>query len=83
MPSTTQTEYLLRMELIALDERLCRTIERTASLCERAQKYDETTEAERIRKVNKVLTLTKRALDRLSSRSGVQSDRSHQRVSAH
>ncbi len=74
MLTTTQTEYLLRMELIALDEHLCRTIERTASLCEQVQKYNATTEAARIRKVNKVLTLTKRALDRLSSGSEVESD---------
>jgi hypothetical protein len=66
MLATTQTEYLLRMELIALDERLCRTIDRTTSLYERAEKYDQTTEAERIRKVNRVLIVTKRALDRLS-----------------
>ena len=83
MLARTQTEYLLRMELIALDERLCRTIERTTSLYERAEKYDEASEVERIREVNKVLTLTKRALDRLSSRSGVQSDRNHRRISAH
>jgi hypothetical protein len=66
MLAPTQTEYLLRMELIALDERLCRTIDRTTSLCDRAQKYDHTAEVERIRKVNRVLIRTKRALDRLS-----------------
>ena len=66
MLATTQTEYLLRMELIALDERLCRMIDRTTNLCEQAEKYDQTAEAERIRKVNRVLTVTKRALDRLS-----------------
>ena len=66
MLAPTQTEYLLRMELIALDERLCRTIDRTTSLGERAEKYDQATEAKRIRRVTKVLLLTKRALDQLS-----------------
>jgi len=66
MLAPTQTEYLLKMELIALDERLCRTIDRTTSLGERAEKYDQTAEAERIRQVNRVLMFTKRALDRLS-----------------
>jgi len=66
MPVPTQTQCLLRRELIALDERLCRTIDRTTSLREPARKYEQTSETERIRKVDRVLIVTKRALDRLS-----------------
>lgn len=66
MLATTQTEYLLRMELIALDEYLCRALSRSTMLCEQAEKYNEIAEAERIREVNRILISTKWALDRLS-----------------
>jgi hypothetical protein len=66
MLATTQTEYLLRMELIALDEHLCRALSRSTMLCERAEKYNEMAEVERIREVNRILISTKWALDRLS-----------------
>jgi hypothetical protein len=66
MLAPTRIEYLLDMELIALDERLCRVLDRTTSLFEQAKQFDEKAEAERIQKVNLVLAYTKRALDGLS-----------------
>jgi hypothetical protein len=64
MSALRPTEYLLKMELIALDERLCRTLDRTMRLCQQAEEYDDAQEADRIRRVNKVLTSAKRRLER-------------------
>ena len=66
MPALSSTEYFLEMELISLDERLCRTLNRMMHLCEKAEEYDNIKEARRIREVNKILTATKRRLERLS-----------------
>jgi hypothetical protein len=68
------TEYLLQMELISLDERPCRTLERTKSLCERAEEFGETAEAQRIQEVNTILLFTKHLLDRLSQSSTAPSN---------
>jgi hypothetical protein len=65
MPALKATEYFLKMELIALDERLCRTLDRTMRLCEQAEEYDDTQEVDRIRRVNKVLVSARRRLGRL------------------
>ncbi len=63
MPAATSTEYLLKMELIALDERLCRTLDRMMRLCKQAEDGNATQEADKIRRVNKVLVRTKRRLE--------------------
>lgn len=61
-----RTKYLLRMELVTLDEFLCRTLDRTATLSERANRYEETAEAERLQQISKILGAAKRSLDRLA-----------------
>ena len=66
MRTLSSTQYFLELELISLDERLCRTLNRMMQLCEQAEEYDNTEEANRIRQVSKVLTATKRRLERLS-----------------
>lgn len=63
MPAATSTEYVLKMELIALDERLCRTLNRMMRLYEEAEDADNPEEADKIRRVNKVLARTKRRLE--------------------
>ena len=66
MRTLSSTQYFLELELISLDERICRTLNRMMQLCEQAEEYDNTKEANRIREVNKILTATKRRLERLS-----------------
>jgi hypothetical protein len=54
------------MELIALDERLCRTLNRMMRLCEQAKESRNPQEVARIQRVSRVLTMTKRRLERFS-----------------
>jgi hypothetical protein len=61
-----QTEYFLEVELIALDESLCRVLDRTMRLRDKALEQHRTEEAEKISRVNKVLVSTRRRLGRLS-----------------
>ena len=63
MPAAISTESLLKMELIALDERLCRTLNRMMRLCEHAEDADNPEEVDKIRRINKVLARTKRRLE--------------------
>jgi hypothetical protein len=62
------TSYFLEAELIGLDERLCRTLDRTMRLRDRALEQNEVEEAETLRRINKLLVSAKRQLEKLSRR---------------
>jgi len=60
------TSYFLEAELIGLDERLCRTLDRTMRLRDRALEQNEVEEAETLLRINKLLLSAKRQLEKLS-----------------
>jgi hypothetical protein len=65
--SQPQSSYhFLEVELIALDESLTRTLNRTMRLCEQAEEAENTEEAARIKRLNKILVATKSMLETLS-----------------
>jgi hypothetical protein len=64
MPGWMRTDYFLKIELIALDERLCSSLNRIMQLCDQAKENNNPLEVDRLRRVNRVLVATKRRLDR-------------------
>jgi hypothetical protein len=60
-----QSNYFIKVELISLENYLCRTLDRTAELRDQALSHDDLQGADRIRQLQKWIAGIQRSLNKL------------------